>query len=146
MTTRSISCLTLCSRSGVPTWPRKYLLTTTLVASWLQNDRDLDVLLLEDGLAGLGADAGGPVLPGDLVVGVDAGPRPAALEREAARALAGEAGTVRAAEPLRGVAAGPAARASTALGATLRSMTGTTSRAWAICFRLLRSRTAAGPP
>ena len=36
VTTRSISCLTLCSRSGVPTWPRKYLLTTTLVASWLQ--------------------------------------------------------------------------------------------------------------
>ena len=36
LTTRSISCLTLCSRSGVPTWPRKYLLTTTLVASWLQ--------------------------------------------------------------------------------------------------------------
>ncbi len=29
--------MTLCSRSGVPTWPRKYLQTTTLVASWLQN-------------------------------------------------------------------------------------------------------------
>jgi len=28
--------LTLVSRSGVPMWPRKYLLTTTLVASWLQ--------------------------------------------------------------------------------------------------------------
>ena len=37
LTTRSISCLTLFSRSGVPTWPRKYLLTTTLVASWLQS-------------------------------------------------------------------------------------------------------------
>ena len=37
LTTRSMSCLTLVSRSGVPTWPRKYLLTTTLVASWLQN-------------------------------------------------------------------------------------------------------------
>ena len=36
LTTRSMSCRTLCSRSGVPTWPRKYLLTTTLVASWLQ--------------------------------------------------------------------------------------------------------------
>src|SRR6185295_4272367 len=35
LTTRSMSCLTLDSRSGVPTWPRKYLLTTTLVASWL---------------------------------------------------------------------------------------------------------------
>ena len=31
-----MSCLTLVSRSGVPRWPRKYLLTTTLVASWLQ--------------------------------------------------------------------------------------------------------------
>ena len=37
LTTRSMSCLTLVSRSGVPTWPRKYLLTTTFVASWLQN-------------------------------------------------------------------------------------------------------------
>ena len=37
LTTRSISWRTLCSRSGVPTWPRKYLLTTTLVASWLQD-------------------------------------------------------------------------------------------------------------
>ena len=36
LTTRSMSCLTLVSRSGVPMWPRKYLLTTTLVASWLQ--------------------------------------------------------------------------------------------------------------
>src|ERR1700730_17470748 len=31
-TTRPISCLTLRSRWGLPTWPRKYLLTTTLVA------------------------------------------------------------------------------------------------------------------
>ena len=38
LTTRSINCFTLRSRAGVPTWPRKYLLTTTLVASWLQND------------------------------------------------------------------------------------------------------------
>jgi hypothetical protein len=36
LTTRSMSCLTELSRSGVPTWPRKYLLTTTFVASWLQ--------------------------------------------------------------------------------------------------------------
>ena len=35
-TTRSMSCLTLCSRCGEPMWPRKYLLTTTFVASWLQ--------------------------------------------------------------------------------------------------------------
>ena len=32
-TTRPISCFTLRSRSGVPTWPRKYFETTTLVAS-----------------------------------------------------------------------------------------------------------------
>ena len=37
LTTRSMSWRTLCSRSGVPMWPRKYLLTTTLVASWDQN-------------------------------------------------------------------------------------------------------------
>jgi len=34
---RSISWRTLVSRSALPRWPRKYLLTTTLVASWLQN-------------------------------------------------------------------------------------------------------------
>ena len=32
-TTRPISCCTLVSRVGVPMWPRKYLETTTLVAS-----------------------------------------------------------------------------------------------------------------
>ncbi len=32
-----MSWRTLVSRSRVPRWPRKYLLTTTLVASWLQN-------------------------------------------------------------------------------------------------------------
>ena len=74
-----MSCLTLFSRSGVPTWPRKYLLTTTLVASWLQRLRDLDVLLLEDGLAGLAGDGGGPELPLDLVVGVDVRVRESAL-------------------------------------------------------------------
>ena len=31
-----MSWRTLVSRSGVPRWPRKYLLTTTLVASWDQ--------------------------------------------------------------------------------------------------------------
>ena len=31
--TRSIICLALRSRSGVPRWPRKYLLATTWVAS-----------------------------------------------------------------------------------------------------------------
>ena len=53
--------------------------------------RDLDVLLLEDELAGLVADGGGPDLPGDLVVGMDARAGPAALEGEAARPLAREA-------------------------------------------------------
>ena len=75
-------------------------------------DRDLDVLLLEDGLAGLRGDAGRAVLPGDLVVGMDAGAGPPALEREAARPLALEAGTVRAAQALAGgggdLAPGPA--------------------------------------
>ena len=44
---------------------------------------DLDVLLLEDGLAGLVGDAGGPVLPGDLVVGMDVRAGAAALEGQA---------------------------------------------------------------
>ena len=35
-TTRSMSWRTLFSRCCVPMWPRKYLLTTTFVASWLQ--------------------------------------------------------------------------------------------------------------
>ena len=34
--TREISCRTERSRSGVPTMPRKYFCTTTLVAVWLQ--------------------------------------------------------------------------------------------------------------
>src|SRR3972149_4852475 len=45
--------------------------------------RGLHVLLFEDGLAGFVADGRGPDLPGDLVVRVDAGARPAALEGEA---------------------------------------------------------------
>src|SRR3990172_2693289 len=47
--------------------------------------RDLHVLLFEDGLAGFVADGRGPNLPGDIVVRVDAGAAPAALEREALR-------------------------------------------------------------
>jgi hypothetical protein len=35
--TRSISCRTLCSRSGVPSVPRKYFWATTFVASWDQD-------------------------------------------------------------------------------------------------------------
>src|SRR5262249_44122665 len=36
-TTRPISCLTLRSRSGEPSWPRKYFETTMFVACWDQN-------------------------------------------------------------------------------------------------------------
>ncbi len=67
--------------------------------------RDLDVLLLEDALAALGADAGGPVLPRDLVVGMDPGRRPAALERQALGRLAGRIGAVEAGPIRTGVAA-----------------------------------------
>ena len=35
--TRLISWRTDVSRPGVPSWPRKYFCTTTLVAVWLQN-------------------------------------------------------------------------------------------------------------
>ena len=35
--TRSMSWRTERSRPGVPSWPRKYFCTTTLVAVWLQN-------------------------------------------------------------------------------------------------------------
>ncbi len=105
LTTRSMSWRTLVSRSGVLRWPRKYLLTTTLVASWDQKFGDLDVLLLEDGLAALVGDAGRPVLPGDLVVGMDTGAGPAALERQA---LGGLAVGIRAVEA-RAIRAGVAA-------------------------------------
>ena len=64
LTTRSMSCLTLCSRPGVPMWPRKYLLTTTFVASWLHDGRHLDVLLLEDRAAALVLDLRRAQLPG----------------------------------------------------------------------------------
>ena len=68
---------------------------------------DLDVLLLEDGLAALVGDAGGPVLPGDLVVGVDAGAGPAALEGQALdRGLAVGCRAVEGGAPGAGVAAG----------------------------------------
>ena len=92
---------------------------------------DLDVLLLEDALARFVGDAGGAVLPGDLVVGVDPRGRPAALEGQAAGALAGEAGTVRARERRRFVAvavAGPSALASLA---GLLALEGRGSWTWA---------------
>ncbi len=68
---------------------------------------DLDVLLLEDRLAGLVGDAGGAVLPGDLVVGVDARAGPAALEGEALGAgLAVRFRAVEGGAPRAGVAVG----------------------------------------
>ncbi len=68
---------------------------------------DLDVLLLEDALARFVGDAGGPVLPGDLVVGVDARAGPAALEGEALGAgLAVRLRAVEGGAPRAGVAVG----------------------------------------
>ena len=84
LTTRSISWRTEVSRSGVPRWPRKYLLTTTLVASWLQKSGTSTSFCSKTRLARLVGDAGGPVLPGDLVVGMDVRAGPAALEGQAA--------------------------------------------------------------
>ena len=83
LTTRSMSWRTLVSRSGVPRWPRKYLLTTTLVASWLQKSGTSTSFCSKTSLPRLVGDAGGPVLPGDLVVGMDARAGPAALEGQA---------------------------------------------------------------
>ena len=83
LTTRSISWRTLVSRSGVLRWPRKYLLTDDVRRELAPELGNLDVLLLEDELARLVADAGGPGLPADLVVGMDARPGPAALEGQA---------------------------------------------------------------
>ena len=75
-------------------WPRKYLLTTTFVASWLQklgtsmSVCSKTVLPLSFLISALRS------LPGDLVVRVDARRGPAALEGEALHALAGEAALV----------------------------------------------------
>src|SRR4029453_7014311 len=56
--------------------------------------RDLDVVLLEDHLARLVLDLRRAQLPGDLVIRVDARPRPAPLEGQAANTLAVEAGGI----------------------------------------------------
>ena len=87
LTTRSMSWRTEVSRSGVPRWPRKYLLTDDVGRELAPEVGDLDVLLLEDALARFVGDAGGPVLPGDLVVGMDVRAGPAALEGQAAGCL-----------------------------------------------------------
>ena len=94
LTTRSISWRTLVSRPDVPRWPRKYLLTTTLVASWLQNAGTSTSFCSKTIFAPLVADRCGPDLPLDLVVGVDARAGPAAREVKALDADAGE-GAVR---------------------------------------------------
>ena len=68
---------------------------------------DLDVLLLEDALARLVGDARGPVLPGDLVVGMDARAGPAALEGQAVdRRRAVQLGAVEGGPVRAGVAVG----------------------------------------
>ena len=69
---------------------------------------DLDVLLLEDELARLVADARVPELPRDLVVGMDARAGPAALEVEAGDLVAEAVRPVEAGLPWSGQGAGAA--------------------------------------
>ena len=72
-TTRSATCLSDDSRSGVPRVPRKYFWATMLVALSDQVDGELDAELLEgDRAVAVVGDAGVAPLPLDLVVGVDA--------------------------------------------------------------------------
>ena len=99
LTTRSISWRTEVSRSGRAEVAAEVLGDDDVRGELAPEVGDLDVLLLEDALAGLVGDAGRPVLPGDLVVGMDARSGPAALEGQAAccravRVLAREAGAV----------------------------------------------------
>ena len=84
LTTRSISCLTLRSRLGRPDVAAEVLADHDVGGELAPEAGNLDVRLLEDGLARLVLDLGGAQLPGDLVVGVDAGRGPAALEGQAA--------------------------------------------------------------
>ena len=67
-----MSWRTLVSRSGRVEVAAEVLADHDVGGELRPEVRDLDVLLLEDALAGLVGDAGGPVLPGDLVVRVDA--------------------------------------------------------------------------
>ena len=99
-----MSWRTLVSRSGVSRWPRKYLLTTTLVASCDQKVGTSTFFCSKTLLPVSLRDAGGPVLPGDLVVRVDAGGGPAALERQALGRLGGGIGAVEAGPVWAGVA------------------------------------------
>jgi len=61
LTTRSISCRTEVSRSGVPRWPREVLADHDVGGKLAPEGRNLDVLLLEDVDALLVADCRGPV-------------------------------------------------------------------------------------
>ena len=102
-----MSCLTLVSRSGVPMWPRKYLLTTTLVASCDQKSGTstsfCSKTLLPDSLE-MPARA---ELPGDLVVGMDARAGVSPLEGQALDpGLAIRLRTVEGGAPGTGVSAG----------------------------------------
>ncbi len=81
--TRSIICLTERSRSGVPRWPRKYLLATTLVARALQLLGELEVLLLEHGLAVLVGDRRFSEVPVHRVIRMDVRAGVSALDAEA---------------------------------------------------------------
>ncbi len=78
-----MSCLTLVSRSARPDVAAEVLADDDVGGQLRPEVGDLDVLLLEDALAGLVGDAGGPQLPGDLVVGMDARAGVAALEGQA---------------------------------------------------------------
>ncbi len=90
--TRSIICRTERSLAGVPRWPRKYLLATTLVARADQLFGELEVLLLEDDLAVLVGDGGIAQVPLDGVVRVDVGAREAPLDGQALPARLGAGG------------------------------------------------------
>ena len=70
-TTRSATCLSDHSRSGVPSVPRKYFWARMLVALKLHPGGHLDAELLEGDRPGrVVGDAGVPALPRDGVVGV----------------------------------------------------------------------------
>ena len=103
---------------------------------------DLDVLLLEDALAGLVGDAGGPVLPGDLVVGMDTRRGPAALEGQArGLGLAVRQRCHRSRRPTGRRDDGSSAAASSSRRVASLSMTGTVlplARAICLSFRSFR--------
>ena len=83
LTTRSISCLTLRLALRSADVAAEVLADHDVRRELAPERRNLDVRLLEDGLARLVLDLSAAHLPGDLVVGVDARRGPAALEAEA---------------------------------------------------------------